>query len=796
MREMQSLKVLFFALFQVMVLSAFMLNAQQSYSLKGIVVDEFGHSLVGATVQIVHTEKGAITDKKGAFQISGINPSVIIVRYSFLGYRSVTDTIDIRNDKTVFRKLYPENRQLNELTVTEKQRQLNNGAATLSMEMVDKKFLQENVSGSLMQTLSRLPGVSSMDIGAGQSKPVIRGLGFNRVAVAENGIKHEAQEWGVDHGLEIDQFSVEKVEVIKGPASLMYGANAIGGVIDLKQIATPQINSSGGNVLLHMQSNNDYYGASAKFFQRFNRFYYKVNGTYADYSDYRIPTDSINYMTYNIVLKNNRLRNTAGRERNGSIVLGYLTERFSTHLSISDNFSKSGFFANAHGLEIRNSLIDYDHSSRDIDLPRQQVNHFKVLNNTIWMITDYKINIDLGYQNNYRQEFSERVAHGYMPIPPDTLERLYQKNTWSANVKLELPKHDIHRLTMGADAALQQNNSGGWGFMLPDFNSVNAGAYVYDNIRFTEKWMMHAGIRYDYGRLQTNAYSDWYLTKQNDGTWVYVQRAWALNRNWGSWSGGVGLHYANRDFSLKANVGKSFRMPTAKELASNGINYHMYRFEKGDSALKAEESYQFDLALNWTKKRWSLAFTPFANYFPNYIYLNPTPDYYEAQQVYYYSQSSVFRAGGEIMAEIDLTNALKLSVDAEYVYSHQLSGSKKNYTLPFSPPLTSNIEIVYSPASKGIVKNPVFGALCKLVAAQNDRVPPEKRTPGYVLWNLRAGAEFHIVKQAIQFNVQLVNVFNTRYYDHTSFYRLIEVPGMGRNLQVSMSFPINHGDDC
>ena len=161
-------------------------------------------------------------DKNVAFQISGINPSVIIVRYSFLGYRSVTDTIDIRNDKTVFRKLYPENRQLNELTVTEKQRQLNNGAATLSMEMVDKKFLQENVSGSLMQTLSRLPGVSSMDIGAGQSKPVIRGLGFNRVAVDENGIKHEAQEWGVDHDLEIDQFSVEKVEVIKGPASLMY----------------------------------------------------------------------------------------------------------------------------------------------------------------------------------------------------------------------------------------------------------------------------------------------------------------------------------------------------------------------------------------------------------------------------------------------------------------------------------------------------------------------------------------------------------------------------------------------
>jgi iron complex outermembrane receptor protein len=350
----------------------------------------------------------------------------------------------------------------------------------------------------------------------------------------------------------------------------------------------------------------------------------KVNGSYSDYSDYRIPADSITYMTYNIKLKNNRLRNTAGRDRSGNITLGYLNDVFSTHLSVSDNFSKSGFFANAHGLEIRNSQIDYDASVRDIDLPSQQVNHFKILSNSTFMIKDYKLNIDLGFQKNYRQEFSERVAHGYMPLPPDSLERLYRKNTYTANLKLETPKHSIHQLTFGTNADYQKNTSDGWGFMLPNFSTANAGVFVYDNIKLSEKWLLNAGIRYDAGFLQTEAYYDWYKTPQTDGSTINVQRASALRRAYGDLSWGTGLSRKTKISTLKINVGKSFRTPTAKETASNGINYHMYRFEKGDSTLRAEESYQLDFAYEFTKNKWQISISPFVNYFPNYIYLNTT----------------------------------------------------------------------------------------------------------------------------------------------------------------------------
>ncbi|MDD3077965.1 MAG: TonB-dependent receptor [Paludibacter sp.] len=775
-----------------MLIGLISLNGQNTFQLTGSITDEYNHPLVGAAILLQGEDKGTATDRKGNFTFNILTEGNHELVISFLGYKTQKQTITLNKNKHITIQLISGEKELDEITVTENAVNTRKAESSMNVEVIDKNFVNSNLSGSLMQTLNRLPGISSMDIGAGQSKPVIRGLGFSRVAVAENSIKHEAQEWGADHGLEIDQFTVEQIEVIKGPASLMYGANAIGGVIDLKEISTPAKNSTGGSLLLNMHTNNNLLGVSAKFHKRFDKFYFKTHFTYTDYSDYRVPTDSISYMSYYFRLKNNQLRNTAGMERNGSITLGYLNNNFASHLTFSDNFSKSGFFANAHGLEIRNSTIDYDRSDRDIDLPSQQVNHFKILSNTIWMIKDYKLKTDLGFQNNYRQEFAEAISHGYMPTPPDSLERLYNKNTWTANVKLELPVHNIHHWTAGINSEFQNNKIDGWGFIIPAFRSYSGGAFVYDNIHFSEKWIANAGVRYDLGGINTDAYYDWYNTRQDDGSEIEVQRATQLHRTFGNFSWGIGATRKTRDLILKINLGKSFRMPTAKELASNGINYHMYRYEKGDTALKAEESYQLDVGLTLKKKNWNIELSPFVNYFPNYIYLNPTSEYYEAQQIYYYNQSKVFRTGGEIAFNYDITRDINFSADAEYIYSLQLSGEKKGYTLPFSPPLTSNVEIKYSPQSKGIFKNPTLGINLKLVTAQNNIVPPEKKTAGYSLLGFNAGTNLKIGKQTTQLNMQLTNVLNTRYYDHTSFYRLIEVPGQGRNFIVTLQIPFGN----
>ena len=183
---------------------------------------------------------------------------------------------------------------------------------------VNRDFLENNFAGSLMQTLEGVPGVKAMSIGSGQSKPTIRGLGFNRLAVTEDGIKHEGQQWGDDHGLEIDQFAIDHVEVIKGPAALLYGSDAIGGVLSLYTNHIP-LKPFEGAVQVFGRTNNEQMGLSAKIGGRIGRFFYRANTTLIDYADYKIPADSIQYYSYYIKLHKQRLRNTAGTERDGSI---------------------------------------------------------------------------------------------------------------------------------------------------------------------------------------------------------------------------------------------------------------------------------------------------------------------------------------------------------------------------------------------------------------------------------------------------------------------------------------------
>jgi iron complex outermembrane receptor protein len=792
MRNIRLTYLIYFALIAFIITGfASSSQAQTNLALNGTVTDGNGKPLPGATVVLGEKVRATTTDVNGHFALKNLQAAKYLVSVSFVGYHTVEQPVVLKADKTIAIMLIPETLQLEEVSVKGNREKTLKQEDSRNVEVVSSQFMHENQMGSLMQTLSRMPGVSSIDIGSGQSKPVIRGLSCNRVAVAENGIKHEAQEWGADHGLEIDQYAVERIEVVKGPASLVYGSNAIGGVIDLKQLAVPAKNTSGGSLDLNARSNNNLLGGSALFFTRGNKFYLKSRLTYTAYADYKVPTDSIEYLSYYFKLKDRLLRNTAGNEINGNFTSGYVTNGFSTHLTVSDFFSKSGFFANAHGLEIRTSSIDYDRSSRDIDLPFQQVNHLKILSNTNWAFSGYLLHVDMAYQNNFRKEFAEATSHGYMPIPPDTLERRFRKDTGSLNAKLEFPSEGIHRFTAGINTEYQHNTIGGWGFILPAFKNLGSGAFLYDKMKLSDRWVLNAGMRFDYGSIETEAYTDWYATPKDDGTKVYVQRAAWLKRTFSNLTWAVGANYNADPFSVKINIGKSFRMPIAKELASNGVNYHMYRYEKGDSTLQSEISYQIDLGISWVAAKWNVELTPFANYFPNYIYLNPTSKYHEGLQIYYHRESEVFRAGGELSANVELVRSLTAGLDAEYIYSEQLSGEKRGFTLPFSPPFSSVFSLKFTPSGNNRYIKPAFTIEYKLVADQNEIVPPEKKTAGYRLVNLMVSSGFRVGKQALRVQVQAQNLFNTKYYDHTSFYRLIEVPGPGRNISLSVHIPIN-----
>lgn len=769
--------------------------AQDTYQIKGVVLHA-KDLLPAQGATIIGKKLYAVSTEDGTFTINNVAEGTYTFTISHIGCELAIINVKVQqNIKEIKVFLLEAATELNEVKVNGKTKNRESKELPIITQAVSKEFLGQNRENTLMQTLSKIAGVSTINIGSGQSKPVIRGLGFNRVAVVQNGIKHEAQQWGNDHGLEIDQHGIENIQIIKGPASLLYGSDAIAGVVDIQPNQTPLPNSFNGEVNILGESNNDLLGISTGITARKDKWFYRGRLTYRDYGDYKVPADRINYENYIFELHENNLRNTAGNEADASFGIGFVSEGIKSETVFSNVNAKNGFFANAHGLEVRTFTIDYDNSNRDIDLPYHKVNHFKITNNTVISAGEHILHVDLGYQKNNREEHSEPVPHGYMPTPPDTKERLFIKNTYSLNFRDAFKPNDQNNMVVGLNTEYQNNAIGGWGFLIPEYKRFTAGVFGYDQFEVNSNLHVLAGLRYDIGRVDTKAYYDWYpSTVNNDNnstSYIHLQRSKNKTLDFGSLSASLGVSYIQNKTSYKINFGRSFRIPLANELASDGVNYHMYRYEKGNLDLNPEISYQLDLSVDHSDKSFSVGVSPFVNVFENYIYLNPTSRYYETIQIYEYTQAQVFRIGGEFNASTTISKKLQLDASVEYVYSRQQSGPKEGFTLPFSPPLSGLLSTRYQFNKLLFFENPQLIADYRITAAQEEIVPPEEKTDGFQVLNISFLSEIDVFKNSLplEMRVKLNNVFDTKYFNHTSFYRLIDVPEPGRNISLSLTVP-------
>ena len=666
-------------------------------------------------------------------------------------------------------------------------------AHTLDYVYLGRSSLLRKQGNTFINTLENIPGIRAMSTGTGVAKPVIRGLGMNRVIVNEHGIKQEGQQWGGDHGLELDQFNVDRVEVLKGPVSVMYGSDGIGGVINILPPLIPPKGSFSGEAIANYKSNNGLLGGSVKLQTNKNDIFTIFRTSYQNYASFKVPAEKFVYNNYVLPIEDGRLKNTGGREFNVSLLQGVRRKWGQTSLYLSNYYQNAGFFIGAFGTP---SLADLkqDGNYRKVDFPRQTINHFKAIYTLHLHLPKGRLEANVGYQHNSRSEYEGEHGHNHgqdlQVVGNKVTDKALQLRLQTAqlNVKYTLDKGKLTN-TIGVGATYQHNRSDGEEFLIPSYNLTQIGLYDFAEIQWSEHFLMTVGARLDYAHQKADSvYAYGYNTTGQIN--AYELKSKYLNRDYYNVSLSTGLHYHQNHFvQYKMNIGTAFRIPTINELLSNGLHHGTFRHEVGDASLKAEKGILFDLGLYTHKGKMHWDVTPFVNYFFNYIYLKPSGKFsplQEAGQIYNYTEAPVLFWGLESSMKWHFENNLNLEGSFEYVWN---ADTKDNQSLPFTPPLSIKVDAEYKPFSESKWLNQTYVALGgQYFSAQNRTAVNELTTPGYFLANFSLSNTFDVGKDKLTVFFQVRNMLNTKYYNNMSRYRILNIPEQGRNFQLMVRY--------
>lgn len=785
-----------FSFLSFCLILVFTAQGYAQFVLSGKVINETtGDVLPGATVEIHELNRSTTTNQDGQYRFENLRNTRYHIHITHVGFGATTISVKVDQDRRFFDfKIKPTAIELQEVLVESNHFKTGSKEQTLAMEILDADYLRRKGKNSLANALEDLPGINAVNTGVGIAKPVIRGMSHNRIIVNNQGIKQEGQQWGSDHGLEIDPFDPGRIEIIKGPSSLGYGSDGLGGVINIFSPPLPADSTFSGSFQTVYKSNNHLFGASGMAQASLNNKVFRARISGQDFGDYRVPANEFTYNSYRLPIYDNRLKNTAGKERNASLMMGVKKNWGYSTVTVSNFHQKAALFVGAVGIP-RAYQLTPDNNNRNIDQPYQQTNHFKVVSNTSLLLGVNWVEIDLGYQLNARQEHSDPHAHGKNQLPEGTLAHALNLSTFSGNIRYFQRKENSTRI-WGLQSEAQKNSRSGFEYLLPNYRRFSQGIYWLEEISWQDKYTLSGGIRGDYNFVDIAKTTELLYDTDQASPRDYVRNE-ALDRHNTNLSGSIGFsYYPNATLNAKLNLGSSFRVPAPNELAVNGIHHGTFRHELGNPTLKSERGYQLDANLSIQKKHLSLVASAFGSYYQNYIYLSPTAQFSssldpvafpEGGQVYQFAQNNAVYGGGELAVDFHPIQPLHIKSTFECVYNLNLDSG---LPLPFTPPPALFSEINYQFGFEhSVFSNLQLGINLKNVAAQHRTDRNERPTEGYYLLGAAASTSFQIGRFTADLSLTAQNTTNQFYINHLSRYKLLNLPEQGRNFSINLLIP-------
>ncbi len=691
------------------------------------------------------------TDEQGKFSFSNLPQGKFVMQFSRIGYETFFFELNTQDSTSFFRiKMKVAIEELKEVKIIGTQIQSPKNTS-FSIDAISKKEMTENGSLSISDGVAKLPGVSQISTGAGISKPVIRGLYGNRIQVNTMGIKFDNQQWQDEHGLGLSDMGISRVEVIKGPATLMYGSEALGGVINVIEEKPAAQNKSEQELNIKLLSNTYGIGADYGYKKSINNHWKRLRIGIENNGDY---SSAQNYRVLNSRFANYNLKYSSGFQKNN----------WSSTNNFYASFSQFGFVFDSISYKELDSRI-----SRTYDGPHHRVLFGMYTSENTLFLKNHKIKINGGLITNNRQE-----QEGGNKISLNML-----LNTASVLAQITTPLAHQLEWTNGVSLMFQSNNNFGARIIIPDAFLGEEAIFTYLKQK-QKRWIWESGLRLDLKQIKT-------LTTENLN--APGEDVEAFGKEFTAFNGCAGFSYfLSEELTFKSNAGSGYRPGNLAELSSNGLHEGTSRWEIGNPNLKVEQNINSECSLIWdNEKSIEFSISTFYNRFYNYIYLAPTGKEYYGFNIYNYVQSNAVLKGGEASIDIHPKNAKWLDFNVNYAY---IEARKEDGSfLPFIPAnrLNSSLKFILKDGKKW--KNTFVKISNNLVFAQSNAAEFESTTPSYSLFNLAIGSHLQLKNKLINFNLVVSNICDEKYVDHLSRLKYYGFYNMGRNIQLNMNLP-------
>ena len=711
-----------------------------------------------------------------------------LLGFTLMASAQVKDNHQHQNDST---DVFYKHLKLNDLIVTGVTGDTKMKHATAPVSIVTPQTLHSTASTNIIDAIAKQPGVSQITTGSGISKPIIRGLGYNRVVVMSEGVRQEGQQWGDEHGVEVDGNAVNSVEILKGPASLMYGSDAMAGVVILHSeptLAEGEMKLKAGT---EYQTNNGLFAYNLAFagnqkgFVWNARFSDKMAHAYKNKYDGYVPGSQF-------------------RERAGRLMLGLNKEWGHSRLTWTTYHLTPSIIEGERDEETGDLIANYSPiKSYSKALPFQQVKHYKLVWDNAFNLSSGYLKTIIGYQQNRRQEFEESA---------DEYELFFKMHTLTYDVRYITNEWDGWKLSTGVGGMYQHSLNKGEEYLIPDYKLFDLGVYATVTKNINDKWTVNGGLRYDYRRLHGYGLTEDGEVRFND-----------FCRHFNGLTGSIGaVCNINEQWNLRLNVARGFRTPNMSELASNGVHEGSIRYELGSEQLKAEYSLQADLGLDFSSPYVSAQLALFANRIDNYIFTHRLPVVIEdGYLTYAYTQGDARLLGFEAGIDFHPIHSVHFGNTFSYVDAQLMNQPEDTRYLPFTPAPRWTSELKWelmhhahttvghhqhhAARSNRLKLNNLYvsaGVECYFRQSHIYRADEtETETPSYALLNLQAGTDIQIgSKKLAEFYIIADNLLDNAYQNHLSRLKYADfnavtgrqgVYNMGRNITMKLIIPID-----